>query len=327
MPKIGAIERRSTREGEKMSDSSSSIIRTTVKYHEANEPNRHKPIIRIDGTTTTHYIDANDFAATVRASTDSGRDNPFRPDGEIYRSADPIVDYYKYGPNLSRAQSPIYSDLMSNGKAQLVSNGGINVKGSKKLAKLEKQKRRKEGKLRVEHDDNSASAPERKSCWRRWFCCCCRGCSRGSTTTVEREREDRSLRKKTNLEIGSGSQRDDKQAKLDARLPIVVTSQPEICLTTAATEATASSQSTRSTPSQVIASDYSTTEQRQTDSKPPLRMTNGQTNSQRKSTTLASNSSNPAKCLDDETQSTPSLSIEFVPVDLELNTNGGIQSH
>lgn len=118
------------------------IIRATAKIQEAEEPIKQKPIIQID----KDYLSNN-----IRASIDSGRDNPFRPDGEIYKSADPIVDYYKYGPNQSRAQSPSDSQLLLNGK---------DVDGKKK-----KKKRRR---------DDGAETGDGKSCWRRWlFCCCC----------------------------------------------------------------------------------------------------------------------------------------------------------
>lgn len=124
----------------KMSDD---IIKTTAKIQEAEEPIRQKPIIQIN----KEYLSNN-----VRASTDSGRDNPFRPDGEIYRSADPIVDYYKYGPNQSRAQSPSDSQLLLNGKEGIVDG-----------KKVKKKRRRKE----------AADDTGRRPCWRRWLCCCC----------------------------------------------------------------------------------------------------------------------------------------------------------
>ena len=36
----------------------SGVVRATAKYREAQEPNKQRPVIRIDATTTTHYIEA-----------------------------------------------------------------------------------------------------------------------------------------------------------------------------------------------------------------------------------------------------------------------------
>lgn len=122
----------------------SGIIKATAKFQEAAEPIKQKPIIQIDRTALPN---------TIRSSLDSGRDNPFRPDGEIYKSADPIVDYYKYGPNQSRAQSPTDSQLL------------LNVGDSKEADKNNKTRRKK---TKTKKEDG-----ERRSCWRKWFCCCC----------------------------------------------------------------------------------------------------------------------------------------------------------
>jgi len=146
-------------------------------------------MIRIDATTTTHYIDAVDLANTVRSSIDSGRDNPFKPDGEIYRSADPIVDYYKFGPNQSRTQTPDYSELlMTNGKTSKASKTNVRTnkddkKEAKRLAKLEEEIRKKrEKEIKEIHKRLKSFNPEdteQKSGWKYWMkrhicCCCCR---------------------------------------------------------------------------------------------------------------------------------------------------------
>lgn len=124
------------------------VIKTTARFQEANEPNRQRPIIRIDPAIS--FDASGDLPNTIRDSIGSGRDNPFRPDGKIYRSADPIVDYYKNGPNQSRGQSPA-EGLLADGKGKGKSSSSSS-------------KRRKEG---------------RESCWSRWFrCCCCCGCFR-----------------------------------------------------------------------------------------------------------------------------------------------------
>lgn len=127
------------------------IIKATAKIREAEESIKQKPIIQID----KDYL-----LNSIRASIDSGRDNPFRPDGEIYKSADPIVDYYKYGPNQSRAQSPSDNQLLLNGK---------EADGRKKRS------RRKE--------DGATS--DGRSCLRRWLCCCSDWCCRSKTKNVD----------------------------------------------------------------------------------------------------------------------------------------------
>lgn len=171
------------------------VIKTRTSLHEANEPDRRKPIIRIDdssdGRTTTlaHINDAAELANTVRASIDSGRDNPFRPDGEIYRMTDPIVDYYKLGPNYSRTQTPSYAEP---------------VRHNKKAAGRSRFWRRAapaNGAGSRGHGGELGTSPESgraaRSCWRKWFCCCCR-CSRSggpkammTTTTTTTEKNSR----------------------------------------------------------------------------------------------------------------------------------------
>lgn len=134
---------------------SSEIIKTTAKYQEANEPIKQKPIIQIERPLPN----------TIKASLDGGRDNPFRPDGEIYKSANPIVDYYKYGPNQSRAQSPTDSQLLL----------GLNAPASEADDKQvdKKNKKKKRAKRKTDHEEDGDSNNKRRSCFSRWFCCCC----------------------------------------------------------------------------------------------------------------------------------------------------------
>lgn len=113
------------------------IIKTTARYQQAEEPLKQRPVIHI----------APPLPNTVRASLEPAklageRENPFRPDGLIYRSADPIVDYYKQAQNQSRAQSPTESQLKFGASAQ------------------------EPAKLKVERS---------RSCCRRllYYCCCC----------------------------------------------------------------------------------------------------------------------------------------------------------
>lgn len=121
------------------------IIKTTARYQDTDEPSKQRPIIHI----------APALPNTIRSSLDGGRDNPFRPDGAIYRSADPIVDYYKHGSAQSRGQSPTDSQLILNG-----STG-------------ERQDRP------TSDECVGATDRHRKSCLRRWLCCCCCcGCGR-----------------------------------------------------------------------------------------------------------------------------------------------------
>lgn len=146
------------------------VIKTTAKLHEASEPDRYKPIIRIDDkngrTTVTHISNSNELANTIRASIDSGRDNPFRPDGEIYKMTDPIVDFYKLGPNQSRSQTPTYADLTpSKSKSSSLKQNKDN--------KL-RWRRKSSSKNNKNNDNNNVSSEiEPRSCWSKWFCCCC----------------------------------------------------------------------------------------------------------------------------------------------------------
>jgi len=129
------------------------IIKATARFHEAEEPLRQKPIIQQDRVLPN----------TVRASIDSGRDNPFKPDGKIYKLADPIVDYYKYGPNQSRAQSPTDSQLLLG-----FGQTGEANKSAENNDKNPKRKKRRKGN----------EGDEERSCCRRWFCCCCGLCGK-----------------------------------------------------------------------------------------------------------------------------------------------------
>lgn len=138
------------------------VIKTTARFQEANEPNRQKPIIRIDGAPPTIYEDFNELPNTIRASIDSGRDNPFRPDGKIYKSADPIVDYYKFGPNQSRANSPTDSQLLLN----------VNQTSAQKSSWFRRKRKTTSKKEAKNGIDEKTGEEKKKSCWRR-ICCCC----------------------------------------------------------------------------------------------------------------------------------------------------------
>lgn len=183
---IHHLEIRKRKKGQKakvisMGTQGSDIIRATARFQEVSDPLKQKPIIQIDSsatataTTTTQHL-----PNTIRSSMDSGRDNPFRPDGEIYRSADPIVDYYKHGPNQSRAQSPTDSQLLLNNKGN-----------SRKDSDSKKKKRKK--KTAGEEEGKT-----KKSCWRRWLCCCCccnfKCCGKGKESE---EKEDETRKKLT----------------------------------------------------------------------------------------------------------------------------------
>lgn len=160
------------------------VIKATARFQEADEPSRQRPIIRIDGAPPTIYQDFDQLPNTIRASIDSGRDNPFRPDGKIYKSADPIVDYYKFGPNQSRTNTPTAaeSQLLLNGHRLSPDDNGST--GSSFLSRnwlRRKRKtaedggdRQKESKL-IGGNDRNIGEPDRqivKPCWRRWCCCC-----------------------------------------------------------------------------------------------------------------------------------------------------------
>lgn len=147
------------------------VIRATASYREAQEPMKQKPIIKVnpqDLMMEAHMREAQQLASRVRASIDSGRDNPFKPDGEIYKLTNPIVDYYKFGPNQSRSQTPTYDEL-----------DYFSSKNKRKRRKEEKTKR------------SLASGEARKSCWRRWFCCCCTSrCCQSKTGKQEEQQDD-----------------------------------------------------------------------------------------------------------------------------------------
>ena len=143
------------------------VIKTTATIHEASEPSRYKPIVRIDdkngNTTISHISNSNELANTIRASIDSGRDNPFRPDGEIYKMTDPIVDFYKFGPNQSRSQTPTYGELTPSKSSQ-----------PSKHNRLRWRKKSSPNSSNNNNDDDDANRDkEARSCWRKWFCCCC----------------------------------------------------------------------------------------------------------------------------------------------------------
>lgn len=137
----------------------SDIIKTTARFQEADEPIKQKPILQVDPLASGNMIQLHPpLPNTIRASIDSGRDNPFRPDGKIYKSADPIVDFYKFGPNQSRTNSPTDSQLLMPQVDGIANKNGKDAQRRKK-----KNNENKKG----------ADSKERKSCWRRWFCCCC----------------------------------------------------------------------------------------------------------------------------------------------------------
>lgn len=122
------------------------IIKATARFEEL--PPKQKPTIRITNN--------NGELPRTGSINSTGRDNPFRPESVIYKSADPIVDFYKFGPNQSRAQSPTESQLLLAGQAANKTN--------------------KRDELR-----------ERKSLWHRLCCCrcftcCCRRKQAAATT-------------------------------------------------------------------------------------------------------------------------------------------------
>lgn len=141
-----------------------SVIKATARLQEAHEPPRQKPIIKLDPRhqqelMMAHINEANQLASSIRASIDSGRDNPFRPDGEIYKLTNPIVDYYKFGPNQSRAVTPTYAELDY-------------------FSSKNKRKRRAEAAAAAKNNDT-------RPCWRRWLCCCCCDCFRSRKTSTK----------------------------------------------------------------------------------------------------------------------------------------------
>lgn len=188
------------------------IIKTTARFQETQEPLRQKPIIQIDPNAPLQQ-----YENLARASIDSGRDNPFRPDGKIYKSADPIVDYYKHGPHQSRTQSPTDSKLLIGGdyndddEAEELVAGKKNKKNKNKKEK--KRARRKgetgatltlsssssssEMKKNIDLNEKKKKKKREQPCWRRWICCCCccfeEGgcCSRKNQTTKLDEEEEK----------------------------------------------------------------------------------------------------------------------------------------
>ena len=154
------------------------IIRTTARFQEAAEPVKQRPcIIQVEeaGEARAHLPN------TVRASMDSqGRDNPFRPDGKIYKSADPIVDYYKHGPNQSRAQSPADA-LLSSARAD--------------EKKLDKDSNKKNRKTKVSNNR------EQEPCWRRWLCCRCCCCCKRKQPGSDEDKERIVISKQTKLVV------------------------------------------------------------------------------------------------------------------------------
>lgn len=172
------------------------VVKTTARFLEAHEPIKQKPIIQIQ-----HPSPANSLPDTIRgarASVDGGRDNPFRPDGPIYRSADPIVDFYKQPSNQSRSHSPTDSQLLYSlirGESELEGKqlDGKQSKTNKK-SKSKKSKDKSNQITKTKSSTTSCAACDCRtqklrrgsanqqvsrgdSCWRRWLCCCC--CCRG----------------------------------------------------------------------------------------------------------------------------------------------------
>lgn len=142
----------------KTADGHESPIKVTARFQDSVQPIRHRPIIRIEGS----HI--------VRTSVDSGRDNPFKPDGDIYKSADPIVDYYKQASNQSRPQS-------ANDDSALIANG---QKGNKRRFW---RKRRDDNPDQINQTEQGKST--KKSCLRKWLCCgcwCCKCCRKNDSS-------------------------------------------------------------------------------------------------------------------------------------------------
>lgn len=156
------------------------VIKAEAKYHEANEPDRCKPILRIDDrngrTILTHVGDSDELANMIRVSIDSGRDNPFKPGGDIYKMTDPIVCYYKNGPIQSRTQTPTYAQLNDSNSGN---NNYIELDTKSKSKSRfwwrgkpsEDGEREKLGESRIE--PNQRVPIRKRSCWRKWICCCC----------------------------------------------------------------------------------------------------------------------------------------------------------
>lgn len=144
------------------------IIKTTARFQEAQEPLRQKPIIQIDPDAPLQQ-----YENLARSSIDSGRDNPFRPDGKIYKSADPIVDYYKYGPHQSRTQSPTDSKLLMGDHTEDSQDENSLGAGDEKTKSKNKNKKKKTKRKVAVERANKLPDEKRKPCWRRWFCCCC----------------------------------------------------------------------------------------------------------------------------------------------------------
>lgn len=123
------------------------LIKTRANYLETGLElgQKRRPVVQLSANAPTNGIPREQLPNTIRVSIDSGRDNPFRPDGPIYRSVDPIVDFYRTTPSSrpqSRAEEPESAESPANG----------------------------EQKQPASHDQSTTP-----SCWWQLFCCgCCR---------------------------------------------------------------------------------------------------------------------------------------------------------
>lgn len=176
------------------------IIKTTARFQEAHEPLKQKPIIQIDPAAPLQQ-----YENLARSSIDSGRDNPFRPDGKIYKSADPIVDYYKFGPHQSRAHSPTDSQLLvgkqfgdDDGHEDAGDEAKLRPSGKKWWRRKRADDKKKHPNLSTTTDDarparSKVKDAKERPCWRRWFCCCCCCFERddGSCCCSRRKKEEK----------------------------------------------------------------------------------------------------------------------------------------
>lgn len=112
------------------------IIKARARYLESDDSRKQTPIIQLDRPLPN----------TIRVSLDGGRDNPFRPGSAIYKSADPIVDFYKNGQG-SRTQSPSEFNSLVDSKSGRDKDSQTTI-------------------------DEQEANDQRKSCWRRYICCC-----------------------------------------------------------------------------------------------------------------------------------------------------------
>lgn len=180
-------------------------IKVTARFQDSVEPIRHRPIIRIEGS----HI--------VRTSIDSGRDNPFRPDGDIYKSADPIVDYYKQAANQSRPQS-------ANDNSALIGTSNGEKKQKRRFWRKRKFDDQGDGASRSRDETQKQQKTQKMSCLRRWLCCGCCNCGsskKNDTSKVSKRplsKEDEEIAKRL-VEIAkqeAESQQKTKIGPLDA---------------------------------------------------------------------------------------------------------------